>query len=98
MSGTETVFAIGCFVSPPRNGIRFPRIDRLNQKGGVWVVLSRSYFVRQAASLLTLARQISDTNLSAALLKKATELNEQAQEAKPRSDMSPRPPDVDRRA
>jgi hypothetical protein len=58
-------------------------------------VLGRSYFVRQAASLLSLAKQVKDTEVSAALLKKATELNEKAHETKPRSDMSPRAPDVE---
>jgi hypothetical protein len=58
-------------------------------------VLGRSYFIRQAASLLSLAKQVSDADVSAALLKKATELNEQAHETKSRLDMSPRAPDVE---
>jgi hypothetical protein len=63
-------------------------------KSGDSVVLGRSYFVRQAASLLSLAKQVKDPELSAALLKKVTELNEKAHETKPRSEMSPHPPDV----
>ena len=39
-------------------------------------------------------RQVKDPELSAALLKKVTELNEKAHETKPRSEMSPHPPDV----
>jgi len=62
---------------------------------GVTLVLGRSYFIRQAASLLGLAKQISDANVTASLLEKATTLHEQAHEAKPESDMSPRAPDVD---
>ena len=58
-------------------------------------MLGRSYFVRQAASLLSLAKQISDTEICAALLKKATDQNEQAHRTMPRADMSPRPPDVE---
>jgi hypothetical protein len=61
-------------------------------------VLGRSYFIRQAASLLSLAKQLSDTTVSAQLLQKAAELNEQAHGAKPRSDMSPRPPDIEHEA
>jgi hypothetical protein len=65
------------------------------KKAGDFVVLGRSYFVRQAASLLSLAKQVKDPEISAALLKKATELNEKAHETKPRSEMNPRPPDVE---
>jgi hypothetical protein len=62
---------------------------------GSYVALSRNYFARQAASLLALAKQIRDPETSAALIEKATDLNEKLQELPPKPDASPRPPDVE---
>jgi hypothetical protein len=62
------------------------------------LALSRDYFARQAASLLALARRISDPGTAAALIQKATDLNQKRQEVPVRPDMSPRPPDVENEA
>jgi len=59
-------------------------------------VLSRNYLVQQVIGLLSLAKKTSDPDVTAALLKKATDLNDKLNSAPPKPDMSPRPPDVER--
>jgi hypothetical protein len=58
-------------------------------------MVGRSYFVRQAAALLGVARKTADPNLAAALVGKAADYLSQIDEAVPPLDRSPQPPDVE---
>jgi hypothetical protein len=60
-------------------------------------VLGRSYFTRQAASLLEFARSTSNPELAALLIRKAADLKSQI-EPQPQfsGDKSPQAPDVQR--
>jgi hypothetical protein len=57
--------------------------------------VSRHYFIRQAATLLGLARKTADPKLTAALLGKAADYIAQADGMIPPPDQSPQPPDVE---
>jgi hypothetical protein len=57
------------------------------------VVISKQYFVRQAAILFGLAKATTDPKISAALLDKAAELQVDKQGATP--DSTPLAPDVE---
>jgi hypothetical protein len=57
-------------------------------------VVSRNYFLRQAATLLGLARKTADPALAAALVGKAADYLSQADEMQP-PDQSPQAPDVE---
>jgi hypothetical protein len=57
-------------------------------------VLGKSYFVRQAASLLRFAKSTSDPQLAAALVSKAAELTSKAAPL-PEIDASLKAPDVE---
>ena len=58
-------------------------------------MVGRSYLVRQAATLLGVARKTADPNLAAALVGKAADYLSQIDEAVPPLDRSPQPPDVE---
>ncbi len=59
-------------------------------------VSRRNYFIRQAATLLRLARETRDPQLAATVLDKAAALTEQADDLTlPEMDVSPTPPDVE---
>ena len=60
-------------------------------------MLGRTYFTRQAASLLEFAKSTSNPDLAALLIQKAADLKSQV-EPQPRTseDKSPQPPDVER--
>jgi len=56
----------------------------------------RNYFVRQAASLLRLATQIRNPEVATVLMVKAADFNEKLDQLPPpRTDVSPRAPDVE---
>jgi hypothetical protein len=57
-------------------------------------VTDRNYFVRQAATLLKLARSTKNRDVAVALIEKATDLKSRLDETSPAPDISPRPPDV----
>jgi hypothetical protein len=57
-------------------------------------VVGRQYLTRQATTLLKFARTVTDPNVAAGLLEKATELKSQVDEPN-RPDRSPRAPDVE---
>lgn len=59
------------------------------------IMVGRSYFKRQAATLLRFAKSTSDPQTVAALVKKADELRSQVDETAPSPDLSPRAPDVE---
>jgi hypothetical protein len=59
------------------------------------IMVGRSYFKRQAATLLRFAKSTSDPQTVAALVKKADELRSQVDETAPSSDLSARAPDVE---
>jgi hypothetical protein len=62
-------------------------------------VVRKSYFERQATTLLKFARSTSDPQLAAALLDKAIDLESQVDDSiPPATDRSPRAPDVERPA
>lgn len=56
----------------------------------------RTYFTRQAASLLRFARSTSNPELAALLVQKAADMGSQAEpQPRPSQDKSPQPPDVE---
>jgi hypothetical protein len=57
-------------------------------------VAGRTYFLRQAATLLKLAQTTTDRQMAAALVEKATNLQSQVDDSLP--DLSPQAPDVRR--
>ncbi len=63
---------------------------------GRTTVVRKSYFKRQATTLLKFARSTSDPRLVAALVDKAIDLESQVDETTPpATDRSPRAPDVE---
>jgi hypothetical protein len=58
-------------------------------------MVSRSYFARQAATLIKFAQSSSDPQVVAALVEKAVDLKSQVDESAT-PDRGPRPPDVER--
>jgi len=56
-------------------------------------VISREYFLRQAATLVEFARSTNDHKLAAALIEKASNLLSQIDESGARQDPSPQAPD-----
>ena len=58
-------------------------------------MVGRGYLVRQAATLLGVARKTADPNLAAALVGKAADYLSRIDEAVPPRDRSPQPPDVE---
>jgi hypothetical protein len=75
--------------------------SRVAASSAAWIwgtvsVLGRSYFVRQATTLLNFARSISDPRLRAWLVQKAADLKDNLDEVKTEIDVSPFPPDVQR--
>ena len=71
----------------------FLRLMSLVTNRGIAVV-GKSYFVRQATTLLKFAKTTSDPNMAAALVDKAANLKSRVDETLP--DPSPQAPDVDR--
>jgi hypothetical protein len=61
-------------------------------------LVGKLYFVRQAATLLRLARSTSDPQVAAAFVEKASDLSSKADEAPPAPDLGPHAPDVEPRA
>src|ERR1700721_1306109 len=59
------------------------------------LVVSKNYLTRQATTLIKFAQSTSDPRVLTALVEKATELKSQADETRPRSDLSPLAPDVE---
>jgi hypothetical protein len=58
-------------------------------------VVGRSYFTRQATTLLKFARSTNNPDLAAFLIEKAADLKSQVDAATPPPDQSPRAPDVE---
>jgi hypothetical protein len=58
------------------------------------IVLSRQYFVRQAATLLKFARETANPQLAAVLIEKAADLKSQVDEYGTVPDPGPQTPDV----
>jgi len=57
------------------------------------IVLSRQYFVRQAAALLQFAKETTNPQLAAVLIEKAADLKSQIDEFGAAPDPGPRTPD-----
>jgi hypothetical protein len=68
------------------------------QQQGKIIVIGRNYFVRQATTLLKLAKSTNDPNLAATLIDRAAKLKSQIDDAAPTLDQSPQAPDVERPA
>jgi hypothetical protein len=64
------------------------------QQQGEQVVLGRNYLIWRAATLLKLAKSITDPHVAGALIEKAADLKSQIDQATP-PDKSPRAPDVE---
>jgi hypothetical protein len=58
------------------------------------IVLSRQYFVRQAATLLKFARETANPQLAAVLIEKAADLKSQGDEYGTAPDPGPQTPDA----
>jgi hypothetical protein len=58
-------------------------------------VVGRSYFTRQATTLLRFAKATTNPDLAAFLIEKAADLKSQVDETMPPSDPSPLAPDVE---
>jgi len=58
-------------------------------------VISRQYFVRQAATLLEFAQSTTNPQLAAVLVEKAAALKSKVDEANARPGLSPLAPDVE---
>jgi hypothetical protein len=88
-------FDVFTFLPVPRNILPQPRVTSaaLGYHGDIHVI-SKEYFVRQAAILLGLAKATTDPKISAALLDKAAELQVDKPGATP--DLTPLAPDVER--
>lgn len=56
-------------------------------------MVGRQYLMRQATTLLKFARTVTDPNVAAALVEKASDLKSRVDEPN-RADKSPRAPDV----
>jgi hypothetical protein len=57
-------------------------------------MVHKSYFKRQARTLIKFAQSTSDPKLVAALVEKAVDLKSQIDDATPPPDLGPRAPDV----
>ena len=79
--------------------ITLERVGRIRvlamQVSRVNIMVGRSYFQRQAATLLKFAKSSSDPQVIAALVEKADELRSQADETTPSPDLSARAPDIE---
>jgi hypothetical protein len=62
------------------------------------LVIGRNYFIRQATTLLKIARTTNDPILAATLVDRAVKLKSQIDDAPPIQDQSPQAPDVERPA
>jgi hypothetical protein len=84
------------YICPERNpgsGVMHSGMPALGRN----TVVRKSYFKRQATTLLKLAQSTSDPLLVAALVDKAIDLDSQVDEPiPPATDRSPLPPDVER--
>ena len=58
-------------------------------------MIGKEYFVRQAAILFGLAKTTTDPKISAALLDKAADLEQQVDEPGAQRDLSPLAPDIE---
>lgn len=58
-------------------------------------MISKGYFVLQAATLLKLAQTTTDPKVWAALVEKAAELNSHVEEASTLADLTPLAPDIE---
>jgi hypothetical protein len=58
-------------------------------------VVGRSYFTRQATTLLKFAKSTNNPDLAAVLIEKAADLKSQVDERMPAPDPSPLAPDVE---
>jgi hypothetical protein len=58
-------------------------------------MLGRTYFVRQAATLLKFAQSTSDPNVAAGLVEKAADLKSRVDETTRPADQSLRAPDIE---
>jgi hypothetical protein len=58
------------------------------------IVLSRQYFVSQAAALLKFAKETTNPQLAAVLIEKAADLKSQFDESSPAPDLGPQTPDA----
>ena len=58
-------------------------------------MVGRSYFTRQATTLLKFARSTNNPALAAVLIEKAADLKSQVDTTTPPPDQSPRAPDVE---
>ena len=58
-------------------------------------MISRNYFVRQAATLLKFARSTNNPELAAVLVEKAVALKSQVDEKSPMADPSAQGPDIE---
>jgi hypothetical protein len=58
-------------------------------------VIGKQYFVRQATILLNFAKVTKDPKMSAALLDKAADLNQQVDRPAAQPDLSPLAPDIE---
>jgi hypothetical protein len=59
-----------------------------------YIVLSRQYFVRQAAALLQFAKETTNPQLAAVLIEKAADLKSQIDECGAAPDPGPQAPDA----
>ena len=59
-----------------------------------YIVLSRQYFVRQAAALLQFAKETTNPELAAVLIEKAADLKSQIDESGMAPDPGPQTPDA----
>ncbi len=66
----------------------------LGQFAGGFMV-SKNYLTRQAITLVKFAQSTSDPRVSTALVEKASEFKSLADQTRPRSDLSPKAPDVE---
>ena len=58
-------------------------------------MVGRSYFTRQATTLLKFAKSTKNPDLAAVLIKRAADLKSQLDETMPPADQSPLAPDVE---
>jgi hypothetical protein len=74
---------------------RLPRLGA-GQAGRIAgnIVLSREYFVRQAAALLKFAKETTNPQLSAVLVENAADLKSQFDESGTAPDLGPQTPDA----
>jgi hypothetical protein len=58
-------------------------------------MLGRTYFIRQAATLLKFAQSTSDPNVAAGLVEKAADLKSRVDETSPPPDQGSQAPDIE---